>query len=69
VVTGPVVDLGAVRELRRAVDDLGVGSDVERVRAVWLAAWRAGNRQWTAWAAERFDEAHDRCCGCRRRSA
>lgn len=67
--TGPVVDLDAVRELRRAVAGLGDGSDVERVRAVWVAAWRAGDRRWTAWAAERFDEAHDRACGCRGRSA
>jgi hypothetical protein len=69
VVSGHVVDLDAVRELRRLVDGLDGCPDVGQVRAVGLAAWRAGDRQWMAWAGEVFDVAHDRCCECRRGSA
>ena len=67
--SGQVVDLDAMRELRRLVDGLDDFPDVDTVRAVGMAAWRAGDRQWMAWTAETFDEAHDRCCECRRGSA
>ena len=67
--SGHVVDLDAVRELRRLVDGLDTIPDMEQVRAVGLAAWRARDRRWMAWAGEVFDVAHDRCCECRLGSA
>lgn len=67
--TGQVVNLDAVRELRRLVDGLDTSPDVEQVRSVGMAAWRAGDRQWMAWAGSAFDVVHDRCCECRRGSA
>ena len=67
--TGQVVDLDAVRELRRLVDGLDDFPDVEQVRALGMAAWRAGDRQWMTWAGEVFDVVHDRCCECRLGSA
>lgn len=66
---GQIVDLDAVRELRRLVARLEAPCcDVELVRAVGQAAWRAGDRRWITWAARSFDEVHDRVCSCRRRA-
>lgn len=64
--TGQVVDLGAVRELRCLVTELDYGApDVEQVRRIAQAAWRAQDRRWIRWADEVFDMAHQRagCCG------
>ena len=68
--TGRVADLSAVRELRCLVAELDCGSpDVERVRRIAQAAWRARDRRWIRWTAETFDDAHNRCCECRRWTA
>lgn len=64
--TGRVVDLGAVRELRRLIDGLDAEPGVEQVRAISRAAWRARDRRWMRWAAQAFDEAHERTCSCQR---
>jgi len=68
-VTARVIDLDAVRELRRLVDGLDGCPDVELVRAIGEAAWRVGDRRWMRWSAEAFDSAHDRVCACRTGSA
>ena len=64
-----VVDLDAVRELRRLVAGVDFHYphvEIETVRVIGQAAWRAGDRRWMAWVANHFDEIHDRDCPCRR---